>query len=155
MKKSHILALILVVFLLVTTIIYLTLLPSRVDMKMYGAEVDTDGAVMKAGDIILSGIRYDGKNKIKFNEFTLPNVECYLPETEGFQIRELSDKPYEWISGAYLYEGTGQMEMFDLYLSTDYSWCAIKTESNRYFVGSIDTDFDPADVLEMVSEHLD
>jgi len=155
MKKKNILAVILLAFVIGAAIMYITLMYDKIEIQLYAAEVAEDGTIIEKGEIILSGIRNNATDKIKLDKFVLPNVKCFLPDTDGFLSQTIPDQTFEWITGAFTYEENGKMVMFDLYLSTDFSWCVIKTHSNRFFVGSTTEDFDPVDLLENVSLFLE
>ena len=142
-------------FVIVAAIMYVTLVYDKVEMQLYAAEVTADGVVIEKGEIILSGTRNNVTDKIKFTKFELPNAACRLPDTDGFLALTIPDQTFEWITGLFTYENNDKTAMFDLYLSTDNSWCVIKTHSDRFFVGSVTEDFDPADILENVSLFID
>lgn len=132
--------------------------PTYLSLKFYGTEVSSNISTNEANTIYFSGIKYNYGNDflLKMFDLNLPNTNLTLPISSGFITYPLTNS-YEFCYGAFINEDIGSngvWERFELYLSVDSDWCVIATDKDRLFVGSIHEDFNAAEILEIVSDHL-
>lgn len=134
--------------------------PTRYELSMHGAEITPEGAVIREGDILISGrrlnylFRYD---EMAFKKLQFPNIAFPEPLTNKRNItngpiyEDLSDSYDTVFTIVYLPE-ENEFTSIQFFLSKQGDWCVIRVEfhgSDRYFAGSLQEDFDPATLLEI------
>lgn len=121
-------------------------------ITMYGAELDVEGNVIQRMDFALVGRinedGYSGHDSITLEPITLGDLTLRL-DYSPMLYHELSESSYylNWLS--YL-GNLNRHTTIEMGLSRDMTSCMLIVEDSqtRYFVGSIDEDFDPKTILQ-------
>lgn len=130
--------------------------PTRFEYTFYGAQVDADGTVIETGKIELSGTRYDylfKNSKVKLDTVTLPGLEIIEQDLETM-IYTRPNPEYEYMPCMAYVPDVDRFVRFALCLSAERDNCILKV-GPWYFVGSIQEDFDPVQLLDACAQVIE
>lgn len=121
-------------------------------VKMYGAEVDVEGAVIRELEFELSGqiiTDESGHKSIRLEPIVLDDMTIrldYEPEYWPALHDELSETGYYAVWISYLAD-LNRYATIQMGLSRSLDSCLLMVEDIHYFIGSTDPDFDPQTVF--------
>lgn len=132
------------IFLLIATAVCILPIPSRIDLKMTGAEVSEDGTSMDSYALRLTG----WKRNYLFRDDTM-KVDAQISGSSDLDLAALNhttifteaSSQWDYATWAVYFAEQNQMDAFALYLAKDQTWSII-TVDNRQFAFSTNPDKD-------------
>ena len=162
MTRKLVIILIICVLILFCTIVACALYPKQqdgttpFDVTMYCKEVTANGDITDCDPFSLKGKVYsdeDGTPYLHLNPFQLDGISLRglddgWIDTSYYLISEdLSNRIYHIPIMPFL-ESDGYSFSMDIHLSRNFDYCIIAV-NNRYFVGSVEKDFDAEAIMKL------
>lgn len=129
------------------------------DITFYGAEITADGTIIKETEFSITGYLKENKDELRpYNIYhdpitfkDIPEVVISLENYQGEDLRlnkvgDMDDPNYAFISFSYD-PIHNWIDFPTVYLCGDMCCCIIEVHDGRYFVGSVDPDYDVESIL--------
>lgn len=157
MKKKLLYSAIVLTLVLVAVLV-IFLLPDRtkLDIRMYGAEVTGDGTVIYSENFTLKGaiIHRDAEWDLLTLEPVVFSGEdgLTIDGQHRTMLQDLTSDRYYHTAWLTFLDSKSRHEQVRFGLSKDLTTCIFIVGGSRCFVGSTDENFDPSEILTYFSE---